>query len=153
MVNEFSNIDLTRVRQLRQFKIDYSRVRTLDYIDREQRPPQTFTEFRQIVPLLPMVVEEQTRPTFPTDLRYLQDYSTLQFPKGKVLILVNYDLYPSIKAATDQYIKDLAYEGYFAIAYRVQNGTPVELRDFIKSKLPIVGVLMVGSLPVAWLTA
>jgi hypothetical protein len=150
MTNQFSGIDLAKVRQLRQFKIDYSQVHNLEYVDRDQQPPQAFTEYRQLVPLLPMVVEEQSRPTFPTDLRYLQNYSRLQFPKGKILILVNYDLYPEIKAAIDQYIKDIAYEGYFAIAYRVQNGTLVELRNFIKGKLPIVGVLMVGNLPVAW---
>jgi hypothetical protein len=48
------------------------------------------------------------------------------------------------------YIKDVAYEGYFATAYRLKFGTAVELRNFIKGNLPIVGVLLVGSLPTAW---
>ena len=32
----------------------------------------------------------------------------------------------------------------------MKGGTPVELRNFIKGKLPIGGVVMVGSMPVAW---
>jgi hypothetical protein len=83
-------------------------------------------------------------------LRYLNTYSTLHFPKGKMLVLVNHDLYPTIKASIDQYIKDVAYEGYFATAYRVINGTPNELRNFIKGKQPIAGVLLVGDLTTAW---
>jgi len=151
MSTQFSSLNLAKVRQLRQFKIDYSRVRNLEYIDKNSLPPQTFAMyFRQFVLPAAIVTEEQARPAFPTDLRYLQNYSALQFPKGKMLILVNYDVYPSIKASIDQYVKDVAYEGYFATAYRVKGGTPAELRNFIKGKSPLAGVLMVGSLPVAW---
>lgn len=150
MANQFSSLNLTKVRQLRQFKIDYSRVRNLEYVDKNNLPPQTFSEYRQLVPPAAIVTEEQARPAFPMDLRYLQNYSVPQFPKGKMLILVNYDLYLSIKTSIDQYIKDVAYEGYFATAYRVKDGTPQELRNFIKGKLPIAGVLMVGNLPSAW---
>jgi len=150
MADQFSNIKLGNVRQLRRFKIDYSNVRNLEYIDKNRQPPQSFVEYRQLVPPAPMVIEEQTRPRFPADLKYLKNYSPLQFPKGKMLILVNYDLYPSIKASIDQYIKDVAYEGYFATAFKVKNGTPEEMRNFLKGKLPFAGALLVGNLPVAW---
>lgn len=150
MAEQFSKLNLTKVRQLRPFKIDYTRVRNLIYTDKNKLLPQTFAQYLQLVPFAEILAEEQRRPLFPTDLRYLQDYTTLQFPKGKILILVNYDLYPLIKASVDQYVKDVAYEGYFATVYRVKNGTPTELRSFIKGKLPLAGVLMVGSLPVAW---
>jgi hypothetical protein len=147
---QYSSLNLAKVRQLRQFKIDYSRVRNLEYIDKNNLIPQTFLDYRNLFPLTTFTTEEQTRPTFPRDLRYLKNYSTLQFPKGKMLILINYDLYPLIKTSINQYIKDVAYEGHFATAYRVKNGTPQELRNFIKGKLPIEGVLMVGNLPTAW---
>ncbi len=150
MPNQFSSLDLAKVRQLRRFKIDYSRVRNLEYIDKENRLPQTFTQYQHLFPLAAIVTEEQARPAFPGDLRYLQNYSAPLFPKGKMLILVNYDLYPSIKPSVNQYIQDVAYEGYFATAFRVKNGTPVEFRNFIKGKLPLAGFLMAGSLPVAW---
>lgn len=150
MATEFSRIDLRKVRQLHPFKIDYSHVHNLEYIDKDGRPPQPFAEYRGVVPPAAIETLEQARPTFPADLRYLQNYSALQFPKGKMLVLVNYDLYPAVKTSIDHYIMDVGYEGYFATAYRVRNGTPVELRDFIKTKLPVVGILMVGSLPSAW---
>lgn len=150
MTNQFSSINLDKVRQLRQFKIDYSQVHKLEYVDRDQQAPQTFIEYRQLAPAVPMTVEEIPRPTFPTDLRYLQEYSRLHFPHGKILMLINYSVYPEIKASIDQYIKDTAYEGYFVMAYRVKDGTPAELRKFIQGKRPMVGTLMVGALPVAW---
>jgi hypothetical protein len=67
-----------------------------------------------------------------------------------MLVLVNFDLYPAVKASIDQYIQDLAYEGYFATAYKVKGGGPPDLRKFIASKMPVVGTVMVGLLPVAW---
>lgn len=150
MADQFSSININKIRQLRQFKIDYSRVHVLEYIDKDKRAPQSFAEYLPPAPPVPLATEEQTRPAFPVDLGYLQNYSTLQFPKGKMLILVNHNLYPSIKNAIEQYIKDVAYEGYFATAYRIQSGTPEELRNFIKGKYPIAGVLLVGNLPTAW---
>lgn len=150
MANQFSNVDLSKVRQLRPFKIDYSQVRNLEYTDLENKPPQSFAEYRGVVPPAEIVIEEQPRPDFPVDLRYLYPYSSRQFPKGKVLVLVNYSLYPAIQDALDQYIQDLAYEGYFAIAYRVKNGSPVELRDFIKGTKTLAGILLVGNVPTAW---
>jgi hypothetical protein len=150
MANQFSSINLNKVKQLRYFKIDYGRVRNLEYIDKDQSLPQSFIAYRTLVPPAPLVTEEQNRPVFSPDLKHLQNYSALQFPKGKMLVLVNYDLYPAIKTSIDQYIQDVAYEGYFATAYRVNNGMPAELRNFIKGKLPMAGVLMVGNLPTAW---
>lgn len=135
---------------LRPFKIDYSHVRVLEYVDKNNLPPQSFAAYRELAPPTAIQVEEQARPTFPSDLRYLNTYSAQQFPKGKMLILVNYDLYPAIKSAIDTYIQDLAYEGYFATCYRIKGGTPPELRAFIKGKLPIEGAVLVGHLPVAW---
>jgi len=150
MPDQFSSLDLDKVRQLRQFKIDYSQVHNMEYIDESNLPPQAFAEHIHLFPLNPIVIEEQVRPRFPRDLRYLNNYSAQIFTKGKMLILVNYDLYPSIKRSINRYIRDVAYEGYFATAYRVKDGSPHELRTFIKSSHPIVGVLMVGNLPTGW---
>lgn len=150
MPTEFTKVDLRRVKQLRPFKIDYTHVRNLDYIDKDNRLPQSFVEYLGIVNVTKIQVAEQSRPKFPADLRYLQDFSAMQFPKGKMLILANANLYSAIKPSVEQYIKDLAYEGYFATAFTVANGTPKEMRDFIKSKMPVAGVLLIGNLPTAW---
>jgi hypothetical protein len=150
MSNSFSNMSTNKVKQFGTFKIDYSKVRNLEYIDQSGQKPQPFAEFRKVLPPAPMYYNEKPRPIFEADLRYLQNYSPIQFPKGKMLVLVNMDLYASIKPSVDQYIKDIAYEGYFATTYLIKNGSPSELRNFIKGKLPIVGALLIGSLPVAW---
>jgi len=148
--NKISSMNLSKVKQIRQFKINYNKVRNLEYIDKNNLKLQTFKDFRDRFKLVTIKTEEQSRPVFSADLKYLQNYTPAQFPNGKVLVLVNHDLYPSVQACVEQYIKDLAYEGYFAVAYRVKGGTPAELRNFIKSKVPVAGALMVGNLPVAW---
>jgi hypothetical protein len=150
MCEEYSAINVNKSRQLRPIKIDYSRVRNLEYIDLNNLTPLSFAQYQQFVIREASVTEEQARPVFEPNLRYLQSYSSLQFPKGKILILVNFDIYPFISGSVDQYIKDVAYEGYYATAYRVRGDSPVELRNFIKGKVPIVGIFMVGRLPVAW---
>jgi hypothetical protein len=150
MSNEFSNIDVNKIRQLRSFKIDYSNVHNLEYTDKDHMMPQTYAEYQKLVPPAPIAIEEQPRPLFTPDLRYLQNFSALHYQKGKMLVLVNYDLYPLIKSSVEQYIKDVAYEGYYATAYRVRGGSPTELRNFIKDRYPVKGLLLVGNLPVAW---
>ncbi len=150
MSNMFSKINIGKVQQLRQFKINYSRVRNLEHIDRDNIPLQTFAVYSSRMVTAPLVTEEQPRPVFSTDLRYLENYSPLHFPKGKMLVLINHDIYPSIKSSIDQYIRDVAYEGYYAMAFRVKGGIPASIRIFIKQQSPIVGVLLVGSLPTAW---
>ncbi len=83
----FTRIDLSRVRQLRSFKINYRQVRNLEYTDKNRLAPQTFLQYREIIgAILALAPQEQSRPGFPEDLRYLKDYSATQFPKGKVLV-------------------------------------------------------------------
>lgn len=150
MSKEFSDINISKIKQLHSFKIDYSHVRNLEYVDKEKKLPQTFAAYQKLVLPGTIVIEEQSRPLFTADLHYLQHYSNLLYQKGKMLVLVNHDVYPSVKTSIDQYIRDVANEGYYATAYRVKNGTPIELRNFIREKMPIAGILMVGNLPVAW---
>lgn len=150
MANDFTRLNLAKVRQLHPFKIDYSQVRNLEYTDKNLAPPQSFAQYRALALPGALSVEEVPRPTFAADLKYLQTYSRVLFPKGRMLVLVNFDLYPSIKGSIDQYIKDVAQEGYFATAYRLKGGTPAEVRHFIIGKKPVVGALMVGRLPTAW---
>ena len=148
--DKFSKLDVDKVRQLRRFKIDYSHVRNLEYIDEKKRMPESFAQYRRIASRAAMRTEKQPRPKFSKDLRYLKRYSARHCPRGKMLIMVNYSLYPSVKDCIDQYVRDVAYEGYFATVYRVKDGTPPEVRTFIKNNMPLAGVLMVGNLPTAW---
>lgn len=144
----FSRINIDKVRKLRPLKIDYSRVRKLELIDKNNRKPQTFKEYTKIVPHKKLKATEKPRPTFVKDLRYLKDLSVSWYFPKKVLVLVNSTLLPSIQASINQYVADLAYEGYWAEVHAIAGGTPAEIRAFIKSKNPL-GVVMVGSLPTA----
>jgi hypothetical protein len=105
MANGFSNININKVRQLRPFKIDYSRVRNLEYTDKDNVLPQTFVEYFRLTPPTPIVTEEQARPVFVSDLRYLQSYSALQFPKGKILV----QRFPFWTSLTFMYLKPNSY--------------------------------------------
>jgi hypothetical protein len=149
-VAKFTKIDPKQIRKLRRFKIDYTKVRNLDYRDPQERIPGAFDAHLLEFPTAPFQARSVSRPQFPDDLRYLQDYSRQHFPKGKVLVLVNWELYPQIEDSISRYVMDLAYEGYYAIVEQVSGGTPQELQDFIKAAQPTVGCLLVGKLPVAW---
>jgi len=120
MPEKFSKIDIKKVNQFSRFRIDYSKVRNLEYVDKNKQLPQSFIQYRELAAPAAMQIKEQPRPTFPADLRYLQTYSSLQFPKGKMLVLVNSSVYPSITASILQYVIDVAYEGYFATIYGYQ---------------------------------
>jgi len=147
---EYSHMDYPEIRRLSEFKIDYSRVRILEYVDEEGRVPQSFKDFLAIFPRAPLETQEIPRPTFPDDLKYLQDYSSLHYPKGKIAIAVNWDLYPRIASSIEQYIFDLSNDGYYGTAHKVRGGTPQEFRDFLKSGASLAGAFLIGSLPVAW---
>ncbi len=150
MAELYTKVDLKKVRKLRRFKIDYSRVRKLEYRDPQKRTPAFFDAHLLEFPTAPFQTKSVPRPQFPDDLRYLQEYSRRHFPRGKMLVLVNWELYPQIEDSISRYVMDLAYEGYYATVEQVSGGTPEELRDFIKAAQPIVGCLLVGKLPVAW---
>jgi hypothetical protein len=145
-----ARIDLRSVNRLRNFKIDYTNVRVLEYTDTANRLPQSFAEFQALAPPGAFSAAEQPRPSFPADLRHLQTYSNGAFPRGRMLVLVQAGLYASVRSSIDQYLRDLAYEGLFATTYTVSGGGPVDLRQFLISKRPFAGALLVGSLPVAW---
>src|SRR5687768_583948 len=115
----FSHVNIDKVRKLRPLKIDYSRVRKLELIDKNNRKSQTFKEYQRIVPSKKLKATEKARPSFVRELRYLKDFSILWYLPKKVLVLVNSTLLPSIQASIDQYVADLAYEGYWAEVHAI----------------------------------
>jgi hypothetical protein len=145
----FSRIDIDRVRQLRPFKIDYSRVRNLELVRRDDLVVQDFESYRKIASRKRYRLVEQRPVTLARDLKYLTIDRFGLYLANRVLVLVNHDLYPAVKPAIDQYVADLAYEGYRAQVLTVDGGTPSELRETIRSRHPI-GAVMVGNLPTAW---
>ena len=143
------------VKRLFPFAIDYTKVKKFELTDDEKKEilkeRKAFISVRKELLVKPLLgtIKVKSRPTFPTDLRYLDTYSSYHYPKGKMLIFVNGSIYTKVKASIDQYIMDVANEGYYATAYAVTDVTETRLRTFIRSKRPVVGALMVGNLPCA----
>ena len=148
-----TKLNISKMRQLHPFKINYSKVKNLQMV--EGKKLLNAAEVGKLsviggkIELQRFATEEVSRPAFPTNLRYLQTYSAVQFPKGKVLVLVNWDLYESVKTSINQYVMDLAYEGWYATVVKMKFGKPTDVRNFIKSK-DISGVFMVGNITAAW---
>lgn len=146
----FSRLNTDKVKRLANFKIDYSQVRILELIDREQRTPKSFSESMGFITRAVFQAEEIPRPAFPADESYLQSFSATHYPKGKMIVVVAWDLHPQVKDALDRYVIDVARDGYFATVHRVQGGKPQDLRAFLKGKMPVVGALLVGNVMPAW---
>ncbi len=71
---------------------------------------------------------------------------------GTILIIVEASLYASVSASLVTYGSDLVLgAGYTAVTYTTSGGTPASLRSYIQSQTSgLVGVLLVGDLPVPW---
>ncbi|MBK6877749.1 MAG: hypothetical protein IPG99_15175 [Ignavibacteria bacterium] len=71
----------------------------------------------------------RSRPTFNSDEAYLQNYSSLHYPKGnEVAIIVNSGICDAVRASIYQYVVDLARDGYFGLIYTVDGASPSGLK-------------------------
>ncbi len=87
MPDDFSSLNVSKIRQLRQFKIDYSNIRNLKFMDKEGLQAQQYKDYIQGLAIVKISYHKEVpRPDFSADLRYLQNYSAQHFPKGKMLI-------------------------------------------------------------------
>lgn len=146
----FSTMNVNKVLRHELFKLDYKRVKALEYIDAEKRSPMAFRKFRERFPILPPEISEVPRPTFEPNLKYLQSYSAQYYPKGKFVIVVNEVLLPRIRPAINQYVLDVANDGYYAQIFQMRGESAEHLRSFLRGRGGICGALLVGHLPVAW---
>ncbi|MDO4691985.1 MAG: C25 family cysteine peptidase [Porphyromonadaceae bacterium] len=152
--------DLSPVLNAETLKIDYSSVKEFRELDLEEtanRKLRTFTQYRRVRPLRDKPIRRPVaRPSMKPDMVYLEKYSPKHYPKGRMLVIVNDDLYPFVKESITQYVRDLAYAGHYAVTYRYKGGTATQLRDFIRrfrvkdQERTIRGAVLVGTLPVAW---
>ena len=175
MAKKYSKMNISKVRQLQPFKISYSNIADFEILDGTKLTGASEARKRDVSAISDTMLSVRTtglsrvaieklkdqhilkgyktqeiaRPAFPDDLRYLKTYSAQLFPKGKMLVLVNWDLYDSVKSSLNQYVMDLAYEGWFATVVKINYGTPVEVKNYIKSKA-VSGVLMVGNVTASW---
>lgn len=176
MANE--KLNLKAVKNSKEFKIDYSNIKQLQEIEFDDTikvKRQTFGNYkRRREKLDKPLIKRVPRPSFGPGLKIFTKYSTHVYTKGRMIVVVNYDLYPDIKSSIDQYVLDVANDGYYADVYRYKGGTAADLRKFIirnrkrliedpreskgekknekdrKRKAALRGVVFVGNLPIAW---
>lgn len=130
----------------------YQCVRNLDFRFETEEKLQTFQDYLHIrdIVLRPRgSIKEKPRPSFPHNESYRNTRNPIHYCKGDVLVFVNASIYDKVRKSIDQYVLDVAYDGYWATIHSVDGGTPMELRKYIIRKNP-KGVLFVGALPVAW---
>jgi hypothetical protein len=72
--------------------------------------------------------------------------------RGLFVIIVNTDLQVSIQASLDQYITDLALDGFEIELIAASGGTVQEFRSFLYTKYleGMQGAILIGDLPIAW---
>lgn len=130
----------------------YQSIRNLEFRFEDKFVDANFLEylkFRKEKFPLQLDAEEQPRPQYPAEENYRDSYSRLHYPKGKMLVLVDSNIWEQIYSAIDQYILDVGRQGYWATAHVVNGGTPREVRQYIRSKRP-VGAFLVGAIAVPW---
>jgi hypothetical protein len=154
-MSNFSDLTLNlKQEEKRYYKIKYDRVRILDQIDIDKQfKLKTFKDYRlKIRPDLQFIlrIRGKARPTFPADLRYLQEYSTMHFSKGKVAVVIDSTIYDAVKTSIDQYVIDLAYSGYYAVIYTVNGASTTGLKNLLASIVGLKGAVFVGSVAVSW---
>ncbi len=152
IVGEYTHINQDTLG--REYKLGqaYEVVRNLEFRSDRKVELQTFKDYVDIFGgalKLALDAEEQPRPAFADGEKYLEAKSKLHYGLGELLVLVTNTAYPSVSGSIDQYVIDVAHDGYWASVYVVNGGTPKQVRAFIKQKKP-VGVLMVGAIAAPW---
>ena len=138
----------------REYKLGqaYANVRNLEYRADEEIRIQSFEEFKELrgdLFFLGVNVVQKPRPKYPADEAYRNQKTSLHYPNGDMLILVDSTVYNYVSASIDQYVLDVGRDGYWATIHVVSGGKPADIRSYIK-KLNPVGVLLVGAIPVPW---
>ncbi|MDJ0839157.1 MAG: hypothetical protein QNK37_21755 [Acidobacteriota bacterium] len=130
----------------------YAVVRNLEFKSAEKFVDQRFIDYKDLRERLfrhEMGADEVARPRFPEDENYRDTFTHWHYKNGKMMVLVDSNVYPAIRKSLDQYVLDVGREGYWATVHIITGGTPRQVRQYIENHKP-VGVLMVGAIAAAW---
>lgn len=130
----------------------YASVRNLEYRSDGEIAHQKFRDYlvrrEHLIPVRFRIVDKP-RPAYPADEAYLNTRRWFHYKRGRLLVLVDSDIYDKVSASIDQYVLDVGRDGYWATIHVVHSGKPSDIRTFLRSKRP-VGAVMVGAIPVPW---
>jgi len=130
----------------------YRSVRNLEYRYEGSFKLQTFKEYLEIKGVSPkqrFSAEQKPRPNFPSDEAYRNNKTSIHYPRGDLLVLVDSAVYDAVSDSIDQYVLDVGRDGYWATIHVISGGTPVDIRSYISGFNP-VGILLVGAIAVPW---
>lgn len=153
---KFTALNTSKITKLRSLKIDYTRIKNFRDMEKETNIKfLTRVEWLKNIPIEFHAVLEivgQARPAFPADRNYQQNFSSTHYPNGRVVVAVNSAIYAAITPAINQYVIDMAADGYYAMVYTVNGSSAVNFKNFLKtvSGGTIKGCVMVGSIAVPW---
>lgn len=138
----------------REYKLAqaYASVRNLEFRAEGKFVDQRFADYfelRKKLFSLKLSAEEKPRPQYPQDEGYRNVYTARRYPRGKMLVLVDSNVYAAVQASVDRYVLDVGREGYWATVHVVDGGTPHQVRQYIKERGP-VGAFLVGAIAVPW---
>lgn len=107
--------------------------------------PTGYSEWRDNHPLKPFSLTQAGR----------REATDKAWAENEFAIIVNSGLLASIQTSIDQYILDLAADGFSSTVYSMSGGTADSLRAFLQSLYSdgLVGAVLIGDLPVAWYEA
>lgn len=138
----------------RDYKLSqaYMSVRNLDFHLLEDEVIQSFKDYhvlRKEILKLKFLGEEKPRPKYPVDESYRDTKTSVHYPNGDMLVLIDSAVYNAISASIDQYVLDVGRDGYWATIHIINGGTPSEIRSYIHNRNP-VGALLVGAIAAPW---
>ncbi|MHA1192318.1 MAG: hypothetical protein ACTSP9_08485 [Promethearchaeota archaeon] len=138
----------------REYKLAqaYANIRNLDFKSEKAVKLQKFEDYvllRKDFLKLFFKPKEMPRPEYPPDEDYRNRKTSTHYPKGILLIIIDEAIYDQILNNLDQYVLDVGRDGYWAIKYTINGGTPTSIRNFIKNVNP-VGALLIGAIPAPW---
>jgi len=66
-----------------------------------------------------------------------------------MIVLVDKAIHGQLEDSLNQYVRDVAREGYWATVWTVSGAAPKDVRDFLQKEHP-VGALLVGAIAAPW---
>lgn len=152
VVGDHTTIDFGELSGEYKLSEAYRNVRNLEFRSDVEIRHQTFREYAETrAPVVPALfeVERKPRPRYPRDEAYRDRRLSHLYRRGEVLVMVDKAVYDATSTSINQYVLDVGRDGYWATIHVVQDGTPADIRAYIRRRRP-GGVLLVGAIAAPW---
>jgi len=125
---------------------DYENIPVTRWVDPDGSKPTTYEQWKA-----------STEDAEPFKAALVKTSSALKlFGEGTgFCVIINTTLYPLIQGSIDQYVLDLAVDGFDVEVHTISGGDPESMRAFLQTKYAegMEGCVLIGDLPVPWFEA